>query len=79
LTIGATRWADLSGKVVGVTRGSIEDLALTDVAPTDATVKRYEDNNGTISAFLAGQVNVIAFGNVVATAIIEMNPPKSPR
>jgi ABC-type amino acid transport substrate-binding protein len=33
LTIGATRWADLSGKVVGVTRGSIEDLALTDVAP----------------------------------------------
>jgi polar amino acid transport system substrate-binding protein len=47
--------------------------------PTDATVKRYDDNNGTISAFLAGQVNVIAFGNVVATAIIEMNPPKSPR
>jgi polar amino acid transport system substrate-binding protein len=45
---------------------------------TDATVKRYEDNNGTISAFLAGQVNVIAFGNVVATAIIEMNPPKKP-
>jgi polar amino acid transport system substrate-binding protein len=70
--------ADLSGKVVGVTRGSIEDLELTEIAPADATLKRYEDNNGTISAFLAGQVEAIATGNVVAAAIIESNPPKKP-
>lgn len=69
---------DLSGKVVGVTRGSIEDLELSEIAPEDATLKRYEDNNGTISAFLSGQVDAIATGNVVAAAIIERNPPKRP-
>ena len=70
--------ADLSGKTVGVTRGAIEDLELTKVAPADATIKRYEDNNGTISAFLSGQVDAVATGNVVAAAIIEKNPPKKP-
>ena len=69
---------DLSGKIVGVTRGSIEDLELSKIAPADATLKRYEDNNGTISAFLSGQVEAIATGNVVAAAIIERNPPKRP-
>ena len=29
-----------------------------------ATIKRYEDNNGTISAFLSGQVQLVATGNV---------------
>ena len=69
---------DLSGKTVGVTRGSVEDLELTKIAPADATIKRYEDNNGTISAFLSGQVDVIASGNVVAAAILARNPPKRP-
>ena len=31
---------DLSGKVVGVTRGSIEDLELSEIAPKDATLNR---------------------------------------
>ena len=73
-----TEASDLSGKVVGVTRGSIEDLELSNIAPSDATLKRYEDNNGTISAFLSGQVDAIATGNVVAAAIIDRNPPKKP-
>ncbi len=41
-------------------------------------IKRYEDNNGTISAFLSGQVEVVATGNVVAAAILAKNPPKRP-
>lgn len=69
---------DLAGKTVGVTRGAIEDLELTKIAPTDAVIKRYEDNNGTISAFLSGQVQAVATGNVVAAAILERNPPKRP-
>lgn len=68
----------LSGKTIGVTRGAVEDLELTKIAPADATIKRYEDNNGTISAFLSGQVDLIATGNVVAAAIIARNPPKKP-
>lgn len=69
---------DLAGKTIGVTRGAIEDLELTKIAPETADIKRYEDNNGTISAFLSGQVDVIATGNVVAAAILEKNPPKRP-
>ncbi|WP_111838295.1 transporter substrate-binding domain-containing protein [Agrobacterium sp. lyk4-40-TYG-31] len=69
---------DLAGKTIGVTRGAVEDLELTKIAPADATIKRYEDNNGTISAFLSGQVETVATGNVVAAAILEKNPPKRP-
>jgi polar amino acid transport system substrate-binding protein len=70
--------ADLAGMTIGVTRGAIEDLGLTKIAPPTATIKRYEDNNGTISAFLSGQVQAIATGNVVAAAILARNPPKRP-
>lgn len=70
--------ADLAGRTIGVTRGSIEDLELTGIAPADAVIKRYEDNNGTITAFLSGQVELVATGNVVAAAILERNPPKRP-
>lgn len=70
--------ADLAGKTIGVTRGSVEDLELSKIAPPAATIKRYEDNNGTISAFLSNQVQLVATGNVIAAAIIARNPPKKP-
>lgn len=70
--------ADLAGKTIAVTRGSVEDLELTKIVPPTATVKRYEDNNSTISSFLSGQVQLVATGNVVAAAIIAKNPPKKP-
>ena len=58
--------ADLAGKSVGVTRGAIEDLELTKIAPASADIKRFEDNNATVSAFVSGQVQVIATGASVA-------------
>jgi polar amino acid transport system substrate-binding protein len=64
----------LAGKTVGVTRGAVEDLELSKLAPPSATIKRFEDNNATISAFLSGQVPLIATGNVVAGAISEKRP-----
>lgn len=67
---------DLAGKTVGVTRGSVEDLELTKLAPPTATIKRFEDNNTTISAYLSGQVPLIATGNVVAGNISEKQPNK---
>ena len=56
--------ADLTGKTVGATRGALEEIALTQMAP-NATIKRFEDNNATISAFLSGQVQLIAAGTAV--------------
>ncbi len=63
--------ADTAGKTVGVTRGSVEDLEYSKIAPASATIKRFEDNNSTISAYLSGQVQLIATGNVVAAAVNE--------
>ena len=63
--------ADLAGKTVGVTRGSTEDLALTQVAPASATIKRYEDNNATAQSYLTGQVQLVTLGNIVANAVNE--------
>jgi polar amino acid transport system substrate-binding protein len=63
--------ADTAGMTVGVTRGSVEDLEFSKIAPASATIKRFEDNNATISAYLSGQVQLIATGNVVAAAVNE--------
>lgn len=67
---------ELAGMTVGVTRGAIEDLELTKIAPASATIKRFEDNNTTISAYLSGQVSLVATGNVVAASISEKQPNK---
>ncbi|MDG0026206.1 transporter substrate-binding domain-containing protein [Trinickia sp. Y13] len=68
---------DLAGKTVGATRGALEEIALTNMAPK-ATIRRFDDNNATIQAFLSGQVQLIAAGNVVAAAIIAKHPPRLP-
>jgi len=69
---------DLDGKTISVTRGSVEDIELSNVAPKGATLKRFEDNNSTIAAYLSGQVELIASGNVVMAAIAERNPRRVP-
>ena len=66
--------ADLAGKTVGVTRGAIEDIELTKIAPASADIKRFEDNNATTAAFVSGQVQVIATGASVAGTIMQRNP-----
>jgi len=66
--------ADLAGKTVGVTRGAIEDMELTKVAPASADIKRFEDNNGTVAAFVSGQVQVLATGASVAGNMMVRNP-----
>lgn len=66
--------ADLAGKTVGVTRGAIEDMELSKLAPASADVKRFEDNNATVSAFVSGQVVAIATGASVAGNMMARNP-----
>lgn len=75
-SIAVTKPADLAGKTIGATRGAIEEQELTKMAPASATVKRFEDNNATISAFVSGQVDLIATGNVVAASVSTKNPSR---
>ncbi len=66
--------SDLAGKSVAVTRGALEDQELTKIAPAQADIKRFEDNNATVSSFVAGQVQVIATGASVAANLMQKNP-----
>jgi polar amino acid transport system substrate-binding protein len=75
--ISVKSFADLAGKSVGVTRGAMEDQELTKVAPSGVDTKRFEDNNATISAFTAGQVQFVALGASVAGNMMTKNPQLS--
>ena len=66
--------ADLAGKKIAVTGGTLEDLELSKTAPKTAEIIRLGDNAATISAFVAGQVYVLVTGNTVAAKVTADNP-----
>ncbi|MCA1325560.1 transporter substrate-binding domain-containing protein [Herbaspirillum sp. alder98] len=70
--------ADLAGKTVGVARGTFQDIQLTETAPKTTTIKRYEDNNAMISAYVSGQVQLVGTGDFVAYALGEKAPDNKP-
>jgi polar amino acid transport system substrate-binding protein len=67
-------WGDLAGKTVAVTRGAMEDQELGKVAPADVQLKRFEDNNATIAAYVAGQTQLIATSASAAALMAQRNP-----
>ena len=67
-------FGDLAGKSVAVTRGAMEDQELSKLAPAGVDIKRFEDNNATISAFVSGQVQLVATGAAVAGNMMNRNP-----
>jgi polar amino acid transport system substrate-binding protein len=73
-TVTIKSFADLAGKSVAVTRGAMEDMELGKVAPAGLDVKRFEDNNATVAAYIAGQVQTIATGASVAGNMMARNP-----
>jgi len=66
--------ADLAGKSISVNRGSVDDTELTKVAPPTADVKRFEGNDATIAAYVAGQVQLVATSAQVAGTMMQKNP-----
>lgn len=69
-----TSWSDLAGKTVSVTRGAMADTELEKVMPKGTIVKRFDDHVGTLSAFMSGQVQVVATSVTEGTGMIEKNP-----
>lgn len=65
---------DLSGKTASVTRGTIQDDILTQTAPKDLTIQRFEDDASTVQAFVSGQTQLLVTGVSVADAVIKKNP-----
>jgi polar amino acid transport system substrate-binding protein len=71
--------AELADQTVGVTRGTFEDILLTNSVPKSTIIKRFEDNNTLISAYSSGQVKVIGTGDFVAVMLGERNPNNKPQ
>jgi polar amino acid transport system substrate-binding protein len=69
---------DLAGKSISVARGTLEDLSVTKIAPPSANIKRFDDPNGAISAFLSGQVQLMVVGNDVGATILARHPANDP-
>ncbi|MEM5402911.1 transporter substrate-binding domain-containing protein [Paraburkholderia unamae] len=69
---------DLAGKTVAVARGTLEDLSVSKVAPPSAVIKRFDDPNGAISAFLSGQAQLLVVGNDVGATIMARHPANDP-
>lgn len=58
---------ELRGRKVAVTRDSLEDRELSAAAAAGgAEILRFGDNQATLDAYLAGQADLLATGNVVA-------------
>lgn len=66
--------ADLAGKSIAVTRGALEDEELTKLAPSGTRIRRFEDNDATVAAFVAGRTQLIATGASVAGNMKARNP-----
>lgn len=70
-TVPVTKAEDLAGQTVGVVQGAVEDLKLTEIAPATATIKRFDSSDGVISAFLTGQLDLVATGQSIVATVNE--------
>ena len=77
-TLKVTDAADLADKTIAVNRGTLEDTSLTTAAPKTADIKRFDNYNGVIAAFLSGQVQLIAVGNDVGASVLARHPAIEP-
>jgi len=66
--------ADLKGKTVAVTKGSIEDQELSKVAGADVQIERFDDNAATLAAYGEGRAKLLAAGISAAMAAAQKNP-----
>jgi polar amino acid transport system substrate-binding protein len=66
--------ADLAGKSIAVTRGSVDDQELGKVAPANSEVRRFEDNAGTVAAYGSGQTQLVATSIATANTIMTRSP-----
>jgi polar amino acid transport system substrate-binding protein len=57
---GISKIEDLKGKRVGVPRGAVQDVLLTNALGTTARIQRFDDDASTYQALVSGQVDAIA-------------------
>ncbi|MBV9783273.1 MAG: transporter substrate-binding domain-containing protein [Acidisphaera sp.] len=66
--------ADLKGMRVGVPRGTVQDVILTQALGSDAKMARFDDDPSTYQALLTGQVDAIAETGLTGDQFYAANP-----
>lgn len=66
--------ADLSGKKVGVARGTPQEAALMQAAPKDAVLSRFDDDLTTALALLSDQVDAVAIPETIFKEVVKSRP-----
>jgi polar amino acid transport system substrate-binding protein len=61
---------DLANKSIAVNRGTLEDTSLTEAAPASADIKRFDNYNAVIQAFISGQTQLMVVGNDVGAQVL---------
>lgn len=66
--------SDLSGKKVGVSRGTPQEVALTRAAPKDTQYARFDDDSTTMQSLVSHQVDAIAIPETVFKEVQKAQP-----
>ena len=61
---------DLADKTIAVNRGTLEDTLLTAAVPASTDVRRFDNYNSVIQAFLSGQAQLMVVGNDVGSQVL---------
>ncbi len=69
-----TAAADMAGKRIGLTRGTLEEAAVPRGAPASANFVYFDDIAATIQALLSGQVDGAGMSAFAANSVAERNP-----
>jgi len=67
---------DLSGKRVGVTRGTTGDAVLSKLEIPGLEIVRFDDESTNMTAFVSGQVDIVVQEPSVISRVAQQNPTK---
>lgn len=70
--------ADLAGKSIAVNKGTLEDTSLTEAAPEGTDIKRFDNYNSVIQAFISGQTDLMVVGNDVGAGVLAKQDAMQP-
>ncbi|PWW03401.1 amino acid ABC transporter substrate-binding protein (PAAT family) [Hoeflea marina] len=70
--------AGLAGKSIAVNKGTLEDTSLTEAAPEGTDIKRFDNYNSVIQAFISGQTDLMVVGNDVGAQVLAKQEAMKP-
>jgi polar amino acid transport system substrate-binding protein len=68
---------DLAGKPIGLPRGAMQDIILSQSAPKGATIMRFDDEATGLQALISGQVDLAGTGLLVNRTLNRNDPGKN--